>query len=100
MSYKIESGSKTHVVVAPRPAAHGTGSAAAASASAPPTDSLKVTDQGRLAARIVQTARELPAVDAQRVAQARSAIDSGQYSVNSAAIASRMLQMEWQLTSP
>lgn len=99
MSHKIESGSNSVVVAAPRAASRSSASNAASVATAVPTDSLKVTDQGRLAARIVQTARELPAVDGQRVANARKAIDSGQYSVNPAAIAGRLLKMEWQLAN-
>lgn len=100
MSHKIESGNNSLVVSGPRATSRSSANGNPASITTTvPTDSLKVTDQGRLAARIVQTARELPAADGQRVANTRKALDSGQYSVNASAIAGRLLKMEWQLAN-
>lgn len=100
MSNKIEPSRNSPILASVRSPASGTASRAAEGAKSSAGDSLKVTDQARLATRVIQTARENPELDTQRVSSVRRAIDSGSYIVNAAAVASRMLQLEWQLSSP
>ncbi|HEY1076033.1 MAG TPA: flagellar biosynthesis anti-sigma factor FlgM [Fontimonas sp.] len=100
MSHKIESSHNSPLVANVRNTAAGNAGRPAESVRPNVGDSLKVTDQARLATRVIQAARQSPELDTQRVGTVRRAIDSGSYIVNAAAVASRMLQLEWQLSGP
>lgn len=98
MNYKIESSSNPLAPTSVRGSTPGASRAPERTASAS-ADSFRVTDHARLATRVVDTAREFPDIDEQRVSTIRKAIDSGSYVVNAAAVATRMLQQEWQLST-
>ncbi len=97
MNYKIESSSNPPALTAVRNSPSG-GNRIPAHAAPAPGDSFRVTDHARLATRVIQTAREFPDIDEQRVSAVSKAIDSGSYTVNAANVATRMLQQEWQLS--
>ncbi len=97
MNHKIESSSNPLALTSVRSSPSGSSRAPERTVSTP-GDSFRVTDHARLATRVIQTAREFPDIDEQRVSTIRKAIDSGSYVVNAAAVATRMLQQEWQLS--
>lgn len=99
MSNKIEPSRNPPILASVRSTASSSTGRTAETARSSTGDSLKVTDQARLATRVIETARETPELDTQRVSSVRRAIDSGSYIVNAAAVASRMLQLEWQLST-
>lgn len=61
------------------------------------TDSVSITDSGRLLASVSQAVQSAPEVDNARVATLKQSIESGSYSISEDAIASRMLQIEQDL---
>lgn len=69
-----------------------------ADSARPPSDSasdtVKLTSSAQLLERLEKSLQSLPAVDNQRVAEIRSAIESGDYEINSQAIADAMMRFE------
>ena len=72
-----------------------TGGARPSSDSA--SDTVKLTSGAQLLERLEKSLESLPAVDSQRVAEIRSAIESGDYEINSQAIADAMMRFERSL---
>lgn len=70
--------------------------ATAGSNAAPTGDSgqVQISDTAAKLASVEQALRDSPAVNAARVAQLRSAIEQGTYTVNSDNVASQLIQME------
>lgn len=58
------------------------------------TDSVSLTDTAARLQKLENTIASLPVVDAQRVEQLRSSIASGEYEVNPANIADKMLSFD------
>ena len=56
-----------------------------------------ITDSANLLAGLAQHLRTLPAVDSARVAQFRTAIDNGRYTVQPGVVASHLMQFEQSL---
>lgn len=63
----------------------------------PTSDTVQLTSSAQLLERLEKSLRSLPAVDSQRVAEIRSAIESGDYEINSRAVADAMLRFERSL---
>ncbi len=61
------------------------------------SDTVKLTSSAQLLERLEKSLQTLPAVDSQRVAEIRSAIESGDYEINSQAIADAMMRFERSL---
>ncbi len=61
------------------------------------SDNVSITESGRLLASASQAVQSSPEIDGSRVATLKQAIESGSYSINEDAIASRMLQIEQDL---
>jgi negative regulator of flagellin synthesis FlgM len=76
--------------------ASGANSSAGAGASAAPGD-LHITDSASQLATLEQAVRSLPAVDPVRVAQFRTAIEQGTYTVQPQRIADQLMQLEQAL---
>jgi negative regulator of flagellin synthesis FlgM len=73
-------------------------SAAAAASSAGSTPSeVQITDSANLLATVAQHLKSLPAVNEARVAQLRTAIDNGSYTVQPGVIAAHLMQFEQSL---
>lgn len=60
-------------------------------------DRVHITSRASQLAALEQALRELPAVDEARVAQIRSAIESGRYVISPEHIASQLVQLEQAL---
>ena len=60
-------------------------------------DSVHITQSARSLAAMAQTIRDIPDVNAERVASVQQAIASGQYTISSERIAARLLQLEQDL---
>jgi flagellar biosynthesis anti-sigma factor FlgM len=73
--------------------------AGAESAPVAQADSVHITQSARSLAMLSQAVHDTPDVDAGRVAAAQQAIGSGQYSINPHTIASRLMQLEQDLSS-
>ena len=58
------------------------------------SDTVQLTSSAQLLERLEKSLQTLPAVDSQRIAEVRSAIESGDYEINSQAIADAMLRFE------
>lgn len=58
------------------------------------SDTVQLTSSAQLLERLEKSLQTLPAVDSQRVAEVRLAIESGDYEINSQAIADAMLRFE------
>lgn len=103
MTNKISSlnGSATASVGAGRPAEPVrdalTGGSSAPAASAPATGDVHITDSASQLATLEQAVRNLPAVDAARVSQLRTAIEQGSYTVRPQHVADQLLQLEHAL---
>lgn len=69
-----------------------TGGGNAAPPSAP--GEVHITDTASQLASLEQSLRDAPAVDSARVAQLRSAIEQGRYTVDSEHVATQLMQME------
>ncbi len=65
--------------------------------SAPPGDTVNLTNDAKLLARLDETLASLPAVDSARVAEIKTAIENGDYEINSEAIADAMIRLERSL---
>ncbi len=76
--------------------AAATSEAAAGSAGSAPGD-VHITDSANLLARLAQQLHAMPAVNEARVAQFRSAIESGSYTVQSGHVAAQLMQLEHSL---
>jgi negative regulator of flagellin synthesis FlgM len=66
-------------------------------ASATPTstsDTVNLTSSAKLLERLEKTLESLPAVNAERVAEIRNAIESGDYEIDSDAIAAAMIRLD------
>ncbi len=60
-------------------------------------DSVHITASARSLAALSQTIRDIPDVNAERVAAVQQALASGQYTISPERIASRLLQLEQDL---
>jgi negative regulator of flagellin synthesis FlgM len=60
-------------------------------------ENVQITGAARQLANLEQAVRDLPVVNANRVAQLSSAIEQGTYSVNSQHVADKLMQMEKEL---
>ena len=63
-------------------------------APASTSDTVNLTSSAKLLERLDKTLAGLPAVDSARVAEVRSAIESGDYEIDAAAIADAMLRLD------
>ena len=77
--------------------AGGSSSASTPASSSPASGDLHITDSATQLASLEQTVRSLPAVDAARVAQLRTAIEQGSYTVQPQHIADQLMQLEQEL---
>jgi negative regulator of flagellin synthesis FlgM len=80
-----------------RDAATGSSSSEADVASAA-TGDVHITDSASQLATLEQTLRSLPAVDEARVAQFRTAIEQGSYTVQPQQVADQLMQLERSLS--
>lgn len=80
-----------------RDAATGSSAPAPSSTSSGDTGEVHITDSASQLATLEQTLRSMPAVDETRVAQFRSAIDQGTYTVQPRHVADQLLQLEHSL---
>lgn len=62
-------------------------------------DSVHITQSARSLAALSQAVQDTPEIDSGRVAVAQQAIAAGTYTINSERIASRMLQLEQDLSA-
>ena len=65
--------------------------------AAPPvatSDTVNLTSSAKLLERLDKTLESLPAVNAERVAEIRNAIESGDYEIDADAIADAMIRLE------
>lgn len=62
------------------------------------TDSVQLTETAAILQRAQSRLSTVPVVDTQKVESVKSAIDSGQYSVDSARVADKMVQLEGLLS--
>lgn len=98
MSIKIDSPRSPAPVS--RPQAESASTRAPAQGPSPKGgDSVQLTGEGLLAQELGRTLAAAPAVDAQRVAETRAAIDENRYEVDAPRIASKLLRLEWELHS-
>lgn len=66
----------------------------AAANAAPTSDTVNLTSSAKLLERLDKTLEALPAVNADRVAEIRNAIESGDYEIDSDAIADAMIRLD------
>ncbi len=97
MSIKIDSPRSPVPVSRPTVAEAAPGRAAAAGTGPSPGDSVRLTDQARLAQALTQAMASTPDVDAGRVAQTRAALAEGRYQVDAPLVAAKLLRFEWDL---
>ncbi len=73
--------------------------AAPAQAPAAPSsgDTVNLTNSAKLLERLDKSLASLPAVDAERVAEIKSAIESGNYQIDADAIAEAMIRLDRSL---
>lgn len=64
------------------------------SSSTPTRDTVNLTSSAKLLERLDKTLETLPAVNAERVAEIRTAIESGDYEIDSDAIADAMIRLD------
>ena len=67
---------------------------AAAGAAAAGSDTVALTSGAQLLERLEKSLESLPAIDSQRVAEVRSAIENGDYEIDAQAIADAMIRLE------
>jgi negative regulator of flagellin synthesis FlgM len=65
--------------------------------SAADGDTVKLTDSAKMLERLEKTLGSLPAVDAQRVSEIKTAIENGDYEIDADAIADAMILFERSL---
>ena len=80
----------------PKPAISSSSSDSQSSAT---SDTVTVSSAARHMTALQQAVNEVPDVDTNRVAAVQQAIGSGQYKINAAKIADRMIQLESDLRS-
>ncbi|MCH9695745.1 MAG: flagellar biosynthesis anti-sigma factor FlgM [Gammaproteobacteria bacterium] len=66
----------------------------AAAAPASSNDTVNLTSSAKLLERLDKTLESLPAVNSERVAEIRNAIESGNYEIDSDAIADAMIRLD------
>jgi len=74
--------------------------AASEQSATPPTttnDTVKLTNSATLLQQLDKTLESLPAVDAESVAEIKSAIENGDYEIDSDAIADAMIRLDRSL---
>jgi negative regulator of flagellin synthesis FlgM len=86
---------RASAVVPTRDVVTGGGNAA----PAPTTGEVHITDTASQLASLEQSLRDAPAVDAKRVAELRSAIEQGHYTINPEHVATQLMQMEQALAA-
>jgi len=74
-----------------------TGGSSASTASSSGAGDIHITDSASQLASLEQAVRSLPAVDSARVAQFRSAIEQGTYTVQPQHVADQLIQLEQAL---
>ena len=90
-SQRVTDGSRVEVSrTEPSAQQQETGSSAA-------TDSISLTDTASRLQKLESTIAELPVVDTQRVEDIRNAIANGEYEVNPARVAEKMLSLDAEL---
>lgn len=62
--------------------------------AAAPNETVNLTSSAKLLARLDATLASLPAVNAERVAEIKTAIENGQYEIDSDAIAEAMIRLD------
>ena len=65
-----------------------------ASNSVSTSDTVNLTSNAKLLERLDKTLESLPAVNAERVAEIRNAIENGDYEINADAIADAMIRLD------
>jgi negative regulator of flagellin synthesis FlgM len=65
-----------------------------------PADSVRLTGDAVMLAELGEQLAAAPAVDGQRVAEARLALAEGRYEINEQRIADKLLRFEWGLSRP
>lgn len=101
MSNKVESFVRAAAAAAPvRPVVRSKDgqTAATAAGGAPSRDSVRLTGEAQVLARVEQTARESTGVDEAKVDAVRRELAEGRYSPDPKAIAGRLVQTEWSLS--
>jgi negative regulator of flagellin synthesis FlgM len=58
------------------------------------SDSVQVSDKARLVGKLIQDLSAKPEVDSEKVEKLKTAIASGEFSVSTSKVASKMLQLE------
>ncbi|MGI9232025.1 MAG: flagellar biosynthesis anti-sigma factor FlgM [Woeseiaceae bacterium] len=58
------------------------------------TDTVNLTSNAKLLERLDKTLASLPAVDSERVAEIKAAIENGEYQIDSDAIAAAMIRLD------
>ena len=58
------------------------------------SDTVKLTSDAKLLERLDKTLASLPAVDSERVAEIKSAIENGDYEIDAQAIADAMIRLD------
>ncbi len=74
----------------------GEGASSSASAGSAPSN-VHITDSANLLSSLAQQLHNMPAVNEARVAQFRTAIESGSYTVQSGHVAAQLMQLERSL---
>lgn len=74
--------------------ANSTGADSAAANATATSDTVNLTSNAKLLERLDKTLETLPAVNAERVAEIRHAIESGDYEINPDAIADAMIRLD------
>ncbi len=69
----------------------------ATSSPAAHTDTVNLTSNAKLLEQLDKTLASLPAVDSQRVAEIKTAIESGNYQIDANAIAEAMIRLDRSL---
>lgn len=78
--------------VAPQPASNPP--APSAPVAKPPTDSVSLSAKGQAVSKLEAKISSLPDVDMDKVQKAKDAISSGQYAIDSAALADKMIAQD------
>ena len=74
------------------------GSTQASGGSSGGSENVEITGAARNMANLEQAVRDLPAVNTAKVAQISTAIEQGTYTINSQHIASKLMQMDKELS--
>ncbi len=69
----------------------------AAQSAVPTSDTVELTTSAKLLERLEKTLSSLPAVDANRVAEIKAAIENGEYEIDADAVADAMIRFERSL---